>query len=184
MFSTHLSKYYLKSTCLYRNSIISFIQTIRLTCCPKQSLLPVSGVVFPYSPHHGRYNLNFDDAVQACIDQGAVVATFEQLYKAWMDGLDWCNAGWLNDSTVQYPITKPREPCGGSQIMPGLRSYGRQNRQSRRFDVFCYTSSIKGTFLLFCLHFLKLLFTVEYLVEHKEQPNRFECNGQLFFFFI
>ncbi|XP_037536412.1 hyaluronan and proteoglycan link protein 1 [Nematolebias whitei] len=106
----------------------------------------VSGVVFPYHPHHGRYNLNFDDAVQACIDQGAVVATFEQLYKAWMDGLDWCNAGWLNDSTVQYPITKPREPCGGSQSMPGLRSYGRQNRQSRRFDVFCYASSLKGHF--------------------------------------
>ncbi|XP_017283457.1 hyaluronan and proteoglycan link protein 1 [Kryptolebias marmoratus] len=102
------------------------------------------GVVFPYSPHHGRYNLNFDDAVKACKDQGAEVASFDQLFKEWKDGLDWCNAGWLNDGTVQYPITKPREPCGGSVNKPGLRSYGRQNKQSRRFDVFCYASALKG----------------------------------------
>ncbi|XP_076587954.1 hyaluronan and proteoglycan link protein 1-like [Chaetodon auriga] len=103
------------------------------------------GVVFPYSPYSGRYNLNFDDAVQACMEQDAVVATHDQLLEAWKGGLDWCNAGWLSDGTVQYPITMPREPCGGSNNGPGLRSYGRRDRMSR-FDVFCYSPEFKGRF--------------------------------------
>lgn len=111
------------------------------------SLLPHSGVVFPYSPHVGRYNLNFTNAVQACMEQDAAVATFDQLYEAWRGGLDWCNAGWLNDGTVQYPINKPREPCGGSNNGPGLRTYGRRDKKSR-FDVFCYASALKGEFLI------------------------------------
>uniref|UniRef100_A0A8C7X019 Hyaluronan and proteoglycan link protein 1a n=1 Tax=Oryzias sinensis TaxID=183150 RepID=A0A8C7X019_9TELE len=82
----------------------------------------------------------------ACADQGAVVASFDQLYEAWEDGLDWCNAGWLNDGTVQYPITKPREPCGGSRNGPGLRSYGQRNKKLSRFDVFCYASKLRGKF--------------------------------------
>lgn len=105
----------------------------------------VDGVVFPYSPYVGRYNLNFQDAMQACEDQGAVGATFDQLFEAWKGGLDWCNAGWLSDGTVQYPITKPRAPCGGTNSGPGLRSYGRQNRMSR-YDVFCYAPALKGRF--------------------------------------
>lgn len=102
------------------------------------------GVVFPYSPSTGRYNLNFHDAVKACEDQDAVVATFDQLFEAWKGGLDWCNAGWLNDSTVQYPITKPREPCGGTNSGPGVRNYGRRDRHRGRYDVFCHTAELKG----------------------------------------
>uniref|UniRef100_A0A3Q3J5G7 Uncharacterized protein n=1 Tax=Monopterus albus TaxID=43700 RepID=A0A3Q3J5G7_MONAL len=82
------------------------------------------GVVFPYSPHLGRYNLNFEGAVRACAEQNAVVASYDQLFEAWKGGLDWCNAGWLNDGTVQYPITKPRDACGGSKTGPGLRNHG------------------------------------------------------------
>lgn len=104
----------------------------------------IDGVVFPYSPPLGRYNLNFHDAVQACEDQDAVVASHEQLLEAWKGGLDWCNAGWLNDGTVQYPITKPRQPCGGSNNGPGLRNYGRQDKKISRFDVFCYATAFKG----------------------------------------
>lgn len=104
----------------------------------------INGVVFPYSPSTGRYNLNFNDAVQACLDQDAVVATFDQLFEAWKGGLDWCNAGWLNDSTVQYPITKPREPCGGTSNGPGVRNYGRRDKHRSRYDVFCHTAELKG----------------------------------------
>ncbi|XP_049435253.1 hyaluronan and proteoglycan link protein 1-like [Epinephelus fuscoguttatus] len=103
------------------------------------------GVVFPYSPRVGRYSMTFDDAVQACLDQNASVATFDQLFDAWRGGLDWCNAGWLSDSTVQYPITKPREPCGGTKNGPGVRNYGRRDKQSH-FDVFCFSSALKGHF--------------------------------------
>ncbi|XP_024131206.1 hyaluronan and proteoglycan link protein 1 [Oryzias melastigma] len=104
------------------------------------------GVVFPYSPHGGRYSLNFERAEKACADQGAVVASFEQLFQQWEDGFDWCNAGWLNDGTVQYPINKPREPCGGSQNGPGLRNYGKRNKKTSRYDVFCYVSKQNGHF--------------------------------------
>lgn len=75
-----------------------------------------------------------------------MVASYDQLFEAWKGGLDWCNAGWLSDGTVKYPITKPREPCGGSGS-PGLRSYGRQNKQTR-FDVFCFASAFTGEVLM------------------------------------
>ncbi|XP_016357098.1 hyaluronan and proteoglycan link protein 1-like isoform X1 [Sinocyclocheilus anshuiensis] len=108
--------------------------------------LSFTGVVFPYSPRLGRYNLNFQDAETACLEQDAVVASFEQLYGEWRNGMDWCNAGWLNDGTVKYPITKPREPCGGVRTSAGLRNYGRQDKSNSRYDVFCFTASLKGRF--------------------------------------
>ncbi|XP_024295310.1 hyaluronan and proteoglycan link protein 1 isoform X1 [Oncorhynchus tshawytscha] len=104
------------------------------------------GVVFPYSPRLGRYNLNFHHAEQACLDQDSVVASFDQLYKAWRSGLDWCNAGWLNDGSVQYPITNPRQACGGVNSGAGLRSYGQRDKSKSRYDVFCFTSAVNGRF--------------------------------------
>ncbi|XP_063045387.1 hyaluronan and proteoglycan link protein 3-like [Engraulis encrasicolus] len=106
--------------------------------------LELRGVVFPYQPHHGRYRLTFSMAQQACEEQEAVMATFEQLYTAWEEGLDWCNAGWLADGTVQYPITLPRLPCGGWGLAPGLRSYGPRHKHAHRYDAFCFSSSLKG----------------------------------------
>uniref|UniRef100_H3BZS3 Hyaluronan and proteoglycan link protein 1a n=1 Tax=Tetraodon nigroviridis TaxID=99883 RepID=H3BZS3_TETNG len=111
----------------------------------EEGFLKRSGVVFPYSPPSGRYNLNFTNATQACLEQDAVIASHNQLIKAWRGGLDWCNAGWLRDGSVRYPITKPREPCGGADNPAGLRSYGLQDRRSL-FDVFCFASALKGTF--------------------------------------
>ncbi|XP_053501426.1 hyaluronan and proteoglycan link protein 1 isoform X2 [Ictalurus furcatus] len=108
--------------------------------------LNLQGVVFPYFPPHGRYNLNFQDAEKACQDQDAIMASFDQLYDAWREGLDWCNAGWLSDGSVQYPITKPREPCGGKNTIPGIRNYGMQDKEKNRYDVFCFTSKYKGRF--------------------------------------
>ncbi|XP_068461325.1 hyaluronan and proteoglycan link protein 1-like [Clinocottus analis] len=103
------------------------------------------GVVFPYSTSKGRYNLNFDNATQACLGQNASVATLEQLHEAWKGGLDWCNAGWLSDGTVYYPVTKARGPCGGNKG-PGLISYGSRDKQHGRFDVFCFASALNGHF--------------------------------------
>ncbi|XP_042327048.1 hyaluronan and proteoglycan link protein 3 [Sceloporus undulatus] len=106
--------------------------------------LELQGVVFPYQPHHGRYMLNFHEAKKACEDQDAVIASFEQLFKSWMEGLDWCNAGWLVDGTVQYPITLPREPCGGKNLAPGIRNYGERHKNLHYFDAFCFSSALKG----------------------------------------
>ncbi|XP_059192569.1 hyaluronan and proteoglycan link protein 1-like [Centropristis striata] len=104
------------------------------------------GVVFPYSPSMVRYSMNFEQAVQACEGQNASVATFDQLFAAWESGMDWCNAGWLADATVQYPINTPRGPCGGTDNGPGVRSYGSRNKENSKFDVFCFSSELKGDF--------------------------------------
>lgn len=119
--------------------------------------LDLEGVVFPYFPRLGRYNLNFYDAARACQDQDAVVASFDQLYDAWRGGMDWCNAGWLSDGSVQYPINTPREPCGGRNTVPGVRSYGLRDKDKNQYDVFCFTSQFKGRFY-FLLHPSKLTY--------------------------
>nr|XP_055066211.1 hyaluronan and proteoglycan link protein 2 isoform X2 [Misgurnus anguillicaudatus] len=105
--------------------------------------LRIEGIVFPYQSHHGRYRFTFFEAKDACAEQDATLATYKQLYRAWTEGLDWCNAGWLNDGTVHYPILYPRPACGES-LLPGIRSYGARHRTREQFDAFCFTSTTKG----------------------------------------
>uniref|UniRef100_A0A8C3QEQ2 Hyaluronan and proteoglycan link protein 3 n=1 Tax=Cyanoderma ruficeps TaxID=181631 RepID=A0A8C3QEQ2_9PASS len=106
--------------------------------------LRLKGIVFPYQPPRGQYRLNFHEAEHVCQEQGAILANFNQLFQAWSEGLDWCNAGWLADGTVQYPIRLPRKPCGGVHLAPGIRSYGPRHRHLHRFDAFCFSSALKG----------------------------------------
>lgn len=120
--------------------------------------------MFPYFPRLGRYNLNFYDAERACRDQDAIVASFDQLYEAWQGKLDWCNAGWLSDGSVQYPINIPREPCGGKNTVPGIRNYGLREKEKNHFDVFCFTSYYKGDYDC-CEH---LCFSDFNLIGHSE----------------
>lgn len=120
--------------------------------------LELRGVVFPYHSQKGRYEFNFLRAQKACEQQDATLATFEQLFTAWEEGLDWCNAGWLADGTVQYPIAIPREGCGGVDLGPGLRSYGQRHRLLHQYDAFCFSASVKGT-VYFLKHPAKLNFT-------------------------
>ncbi|XP_068580412.1 hyaluronan and proteoglycan link protein 3-like [Cebidichthys violaceus] len=107
--------------------------------------LELRGVVFPYQHPGGHYHLSFLGAQQACEEQDSTLATFTQLFQSWKEGLNWCNAGWLADGTVQYPITRPRVPCGGHGLAPGVRSYGRRHSlHLHRYDVFCFSSSLRG----------------------------------------
>ncbi|XP_075934658.1 hyaluronan and proteoglycan link protein 3-like [Anarhichas minor] len=107
--------------------------------------LELRGVVFPYQHPGGHYHLSFLGAQQACEEQDSTLATFTQLFQSWKEGLNWCNAGWLADGTVQYPITRPRVPCGGRGLAPGVRSYGRRHSlHLHRYDVFCFSSSLRG----------------------------------------
>ncbi|KAM9816903.1 hyaluronan and proteoglycan link protein 3-like [Neosynchiropus ocellatus] len=106
--------------------------------------LELQGMVFPYQHPKGRYFLTFEAAQQACESQNSTVATLSQLMESWKEGLDWCNAGWLADRSVKYPITQPRGPCGGLDLAPGIRSYGRRQLRQQHFDVFCFTSSLQG----------------------------------------
>ncbi|KAM9852034.1 hyaluronan and proteoglycan link protein 2 [Aulostomus maculatus] len=106
--------------------------------------LRIEGVVFPYQSNRGRYKFNYQEAKEACADQDGTIATYSQLYRAWTEGLDWCNAGWIRDGTVHYPIMYPRPPCGG-ELLPGIRSYGPKDKNLDRFDVFCFTSLSPGS---------------------------------------
>uniref|UniRef100_A0A8C7QH54 Neurocan n=1 Tax=Oncorhynchus mykiss TaxID=8022 RepID=A0A8C7QH54_ONCMY len=62
--------------------------------------------------------LTLPSASERCISLGGQLATVGQLYLAWKAGLDSCAPGWLSDGSVRYPITQPRQGCGGDQ--PGV----------------------------------------------------------------
>nr|XP_012644329.1 hyaluronan and proteoglycan link protein 3 isoform X2 [Microcebus murinus] len=140
--------------------------------------LELRGVVFPYQPPRGRYRLNFHEAQQACEEQDAVVASFEQLFRAWEEGLDWCNAGWLQDASVQYPITLPRQPCGGLGLAPGVRSYGPRHRRLHRYDVFCFAAALRGQ--VYYLEHPKKLTLAEATEACREDGAQIAKVGQLF----
>ncbi|KAF3692371.1 Hyaluronan and proteoglycan link protein 2 Brain link protein 1 Precursor [Channa argus] len=106
--------------------------------------LSIEGVVFPYQSKKGRYKFTFHEAKQACAEQDGTLATYSQLHRAWTEGLDWCNAGWLLDGTVHYPIIHPRPVCGG-ELLPGIRSYGSKDKDLDQFDAFCFTSQTSGS---------------------------------------
>uniref|UniRef100_A0A1A8JLS1 Aggrecan core protein n=1 Tax=Nothobranchius kuhntae TaxID=321403 RepID=A0A1A8JLS1_NOTKU len=103
-----------------------------------------TSVVFHYRPITGRYTLTFLEAIQTCERVGGVIASPQQLQAAFEKGLHQCDAGWLRDQTVRYPIVSPRENCAGNLLnIPGVRSYGLRPADER-YDVFCYVDGLKG----------------------------------------
>ncbi|KAM8745626.1 neurocan core protein [Acanthopagrus schlegelii] len=106
--------------------------------------LEVTGVVFHYRAPHDRYALSFADAKRVCIENSAVIATPGQLQATFADGYDNCDAGWLSDQTVRYPIQSPRPGCyGDREDSPGVRNYGDRS-PDELFDVYCFAKQLQG----------------------------------------
>ncbi|XP_020782239.2 versican core protein-like isoform X2 [Boleophthalmus pectinirostris] len=124
---------------LYRCELILDMDTIQGTVS-----LNITGVVFHYRAKSDRYSLDFPSAIGACLSAGAAIATPEELTAAYEDGLDQCDAGWLADQTVRYPITQPRPGCGGDLMgKPGVRTYG-VREQTEKYDVYCFIDQVQG----------------------------------------
>lgn len=111
----------------------------------------------------------YDEAISACENQSAVLASTAELYAAWKKGLDKCRAGWLLDHSVRYPINSPRPGCGGGRV--GVHTYYSKPNHTyypephARFDAYCLRGkslftlilNIFNIFLKWKIHFFFLL---------------------------
>ncbi|XP_070586377.1 brevican core protein [Erythrolamprus reginae] len=108
----------------------------------------VKGVIFHYRGGSSRYAYTFPQAQAACARIGAAIATPEQLHAAYSSGYEQCDAGWLADQTVRYPIHTPREACYGDMNgLPGIRNYGVVDPEDT-YDVYCYVEELYGDLFL------------------------------------
>ncbi|KAM4605289.1 neurocan core protein-like [Polymixia lowei] len=103
----------------------------------------LDGEVFHYSVP-GRLSLS--SASDRCVSLGGQLATVGQLYLAWRAGLDSCAPGWLSDGSVRYPVTRPRQDCGGDK--PGVHtiiSNSTSDNTTTLYDAYCYRGNVKKT---------------------------------------
>lgn len=81
--------------------------------------------------------LTYDEAVQACLKDGAQIAKVGQIFAAWkLLGYDRCDAGWLADGSVRYPISRPRKRCSPNEA--AVRFVGFPDKKHKLYGVYCF----------------------------------------------
>lgn len=81
--------------------------------------------------------LTYDEAVTACQKDGAQIAKVGQMYAAWkLLGYDRCDAGWLADGSVRYPISRPRRRCSPTEA--AVRFSGFPDKKHKLYGVYCF----------------------------------------------
>ena len=64
-----------------------------------ERVLPPAKEVFTVSKN----DYSFYDAAPLCKALGAELATYDEVKKAWQNGADWCNYGWVKGQMAVYP---------------------------------------------------------------------------------
>ena len=64
-----------------------------------ERVLPPAKEVFTVSKN----DYSFYDAAPLCKALGAELATYDEVKKAWQNGADWCNYGWVKGQMAIYP---------------------------------------------------------------------------------
>ncbi len=88
----------------------------------------------------GQYT--YDEAIQVCQKDNAVIANIEQLYDAYDKGKEWCEYGWSDEMMALYPTqtstweklkAEGKKTCG----RPGVNG-GYTNNSNVKLGVNCY----------------------------------------------
>uniref|UniRef100_A0A8C3R7U3 Stabilin 2 n=1 Tax=Cyanoderma ruficeps TaxID=181631 RepID=A0A8C3R7U3_9PASS len=84
----------------------------------------------------GQYKMTYEQAREACANESATIATYNQLLYAQKARYHLCSAGWLDGERVGYPTGFSSPNCGSGYV--GIVDYGRRVNLSETWDVFCY----------------------------------------------
>uniref|UniRef100_A0A8C0FEV3 Stabilin 2 n=1 Tax=Bubo bubo TaxID=30461 RepID=A0A8C0FEV3_BUBBB len=109
------------------------IQTVLTTC---HKIHDTTVGVFHLRSPQGQYKMTYEKAKEACANESATIATYNQLLYAQKARYHLCAAGWLDSERVGYPTAFSSPNCGSGYV--GIVDYGRRVNLSETWDVFCY----------------------------------------------
>uniref|UniRef100_A0A663LQ53 Stabilin 2 n=1 Tax=Athene cunicularia TaxID=194338 RepID=A0A663LQ53_ATHCN len=109
------------------------VQSVLTTC---HRIHDTTVGVFHLRSPQGQYKMTYEKAKEACANESATIATYNQLLYAQKARYHLCAAGWLDSERVGYPTAFSSPNCGSGYV--GIVDYGRRVNLSETWDVFCY----------------------------------------------